>query len=396
MRKHFKKIIAGIVLLLIICVVAGVALYKHFFDAGIVDMLSVSSDGQYVISTDEKEWAILWDLRTHTKKVLDKKSHIFSAYFIPNTDSFLWQSQNKIVHIENVNGQVIKEFKLPFYIYGIGMPKNSEYFMVGDIGDGQYYCHLTQCTMVSKPESNDPSIFLADQPHVYSIDNIDNRYILGSNLWGVYLWNLKTGKIVHHYIQNVAKTFATLSPNGKYVVSGDEGGGLFSWDLNTNCPFISYDDPYLGNNLAPPSPTAQPMGSDDERNLQRFYKKWHLLGVKPDENDIPKMPGDFKDKDGIYTNAVISVKFIDQTHYLRFTTRIPYAILYDVTNPKPLKYLPLGRDPMPSVSYYQRDEAIDTSPSAHILVTGKDSEGGILVYQYDPKTQTLKKIWDGE
>lgn len=50
---------------------------------------------------------------------------------------------------------------------------------------------------------------------------------------------------------------------------------------------------------------------------------------------------------------------------------------------------------MPSVSYYQRDEAIDTSPSAHVLVTGKDSEGGILVYQYDPKNQTLTKVWDG-
>jgi len=70
-----------------------------------------------------------------------------------------------------------------------------------------------------------------------------------------------------------------------------------------------------------------------------------------------------------------------------------YAILYSITDPKPLKYLPLG-SPWISVDDYTRDQSIDTSPSAHILVTGKMNHGGILVYQYNPKTQTLKKVWD--
>ncbi len=370
MRKHFKKIIAGTVLLIVIFITAVISLYQHFFDAGVVDMLSISSDGKYVISTDEKEWAVLWNLQTHTKKVLDKHAHIFSAYFIPNTDEFLWQSQDKTIHIENVDGQIIKEFKLPFYIYGIAMPKNSEHFMVGDIGDGQYYCHLTHCVMISKPGSSDPSVFLADQPHVYSIDNANNRYVLGSNLWGVYLWDLNTGKIVHHYQGNVGKTFATLSPNGKYVVSADEDSWQFVWDTGTGQPLVQ-------NLLACP-----------------IIKVNEDSSVILDKN-VVQPPGDYSGSGDHPNYAFLTVKFVDDTHYLLFPTYTPYAILYETTNPKPLKYLPLGRHPVPSVSYYQRDEAIDTSPSAHILVTGKDNEGGILVYHYDPKNQTLTKVWDG-
>ena len=93
------------------------------------------------------------------------------------------------------------------------------------------------------------------------------------------------------------------------------------------------------------------------------------------------------------SSDIFSLKFIDEDHYLRFTTYVPnYAILYSVTDPKPLKYLPLGHDPQISVDAYERDQSIDTSPSAHILVTGKIDQGGILVYQYNPETQTLKSF----
>ena len=70
---------------------------------------------------------------------------------------------------------------------------------------------------------------------------------------------------------------------------------------------------------------------------------------------------------------------------------------------KPIKYIPLVakkyRDPylihidtFPSTNDFSR-QAIDTSVQAHLLVTGQYQNNGILVYQYDPVKQDLKKVW---
>ena len=75
----------------------------------------------------------------------------------------------------------------------------------------------------------------------------------------------------------------------------------------------------------------------------------------------------------------------------------PYAILYKVDSPKPLKYFYLGKDPLPALNDFAQDAAIDSSPSKHILVIAMHaSASGILEYQYDPKTMTLKRIWVGD
>ena len=42
---------------------------------------------------------------------------------------------------------------------------------------------------------------------------------------------------------------------------------------------------------------------------------------------------------------------------------------------------------------WERDQAIDTAPNVHILVVAQEYNNGILVYHYDPNTQTLRQIW---
>jgi len=101
-----------------------------------------------------------------------------------------------------------------------------------------------------------------------------------------------------------------------------------------------------------------------------------------DDQGFPKIPADFKDETGQPGN-----------HYLRFPHGVPYTILYQVTNPIPIKYLPLSKKPWVGIEEYSRDQAIDTSPQAHILVMAMATGSGIVVYKYDPKQQTLKQIW---
>lgn len=129
-----------------------------------------------------------------------------------------------------------------------------------------------------------------------------------------------------------------------------------------------------------------------------------LLASKPPKSKVTedyasklkvKPPQDFEDTFGTYPDNIFTVKFIDQDHYLRFFDDTPsYAILYKVNDPKPLKYLKFGRPIIGVNGDNGNNQSIDTSPNAHILVTGKMNSGGILVYKYNSQAHTLTKIWN--
>ncbi len=367
------------------------ARYKSVYQSGKVMVASVSSDGNYAITTDLSRKAILWNLKNHTKKILDRKANIYSAYFIKNSNNFMWQHDlNNEVIIENVSGKIIKKFNPGFPTYGQLISKDLKTYIASDEDWNVFMIRGDHKKQIMK---DDGGFFGGGKLLNFSISP-NEKYLLTSglgitnlpadpirqgvlqNLDGVTLWNYQTGDALKQYFGNMSKTFATLSPDGKYVVAGDEGGGAFVWQTFSGKRLFGLYSLEFGYIVNPDAPIEK--------------QKWNKDG-------LIKQPADFKSYNGVSMDSVFSFKFIDDTHYLYFTTYVPnYAILYSVTDPKPLKYLPLGKSPMISVDRYTRDQSIDTSPQAQVLVTGKINQGGILVYKYDPKTQTLKKIWNGQ
>jgi len=95
------------------------------------------------------------------------------------------------------------------------------------------------------------------------------------------------------------------------------------------------------------------------------------------------------------------MKFISKNHFLRIFWETNWAALYKLGNPKRIKYFDLGTHPAPGFGEYVFNENVDTSWQAHIMVAGQynvKANGnwnppGIIVYGYDPKAQTLKKLW---
>ena len=379
--------------------------YKSVYQSGKVMVTSVSSDGNYAITTDLSRKAVLWNLKKHTKKILDRKANIYSAYFIKNSNNFMWQhdADNQVI-VENIDGKIIKKFNPGFPTYGQVITTDLKSYVAGD-EDWQLF--LMNKNKIRKIKL-DKGGFLGGQKLQNITLSPNEKYFITSGLGSgkeyekrhplvtgfdslsgnfdhtqkislheeVILWSLATGLPVRNYLGNVNKTFATLSPDGKYIVAGDEGSGAFVWLAAVDKKLFRLYDLESGYVVNPSEP------------IEKW--RWNSSG-------LIKRPKDFKSYNGVSIDAVFSLKFIDQTHYLRFTTYVPYyAILYSITDPKPLKYLPLGKSPMISVDRYTRDQSIDTSPSAHVLVTGKINQGGILVYKYDPKTQTLKKVWNGK
>ncbi len=327
---------------------------------GQVQVISVSSDGQYAISTNDSRGVVLWNIKEKTSKVIDYPANIYSAYFIHNTHNFMWQNdKTNEVYIQSINGKIITHFNPKFPTYGQIIDSNlSNYY--GNSEDSKIYrFHNGKLTSTINMLSGD---FLGAQKLINL--SLHKNKLLASSFDHVLLYNL-AGKQLHDYQKNISKTIAIFSPNGQYILSGDEGSALFNFDLESNKIQRLWDLNF---------------GLTKMINGKLICNKTGLLS----------QPTSF---DAVNANAVLAIKFIDKTHYLRFTTYIPYAILYKLGNPKPLKYINLGKNPMPSVTDYTRDQSIDTSWKNHILVMGKAWDNGIIVYRYDPETQTLKKTW---
>ena len=385
--KSKKWIISTIIVSILIF---AYCIYRYD-SAGLVMVTSVSSDGNYAITTDLSRKAILWNLKDHTKKILDRKANIYSAYFIKNSNNFMWQHDaNNEAIIKNVSGKTIKKFNPSIATYGEIITTDLKHYYASDENWNIYYYDGNKTTQISKgflsflgsgkllnwSLSNDDSLMLSSGSCGAKEEKIPLHQSKGrDNLNCVVLWQPQYAVPLKKFIGNQVKTFATLSPDGKYVIAGDEGNGAFVWSAVLAKRMFRLYSLEFGYIVNPKAPIEK--------------QKWNNKG-------LIKQPKDFKSYNGVSMDSVFSLKFIDQTHYLRFTTYVPnYAILYSVTDPKPLKYLPLGKSPMISVDQYTRDQSIDTSPQAHILVTGKINQGGILVYKYDPKTQILNKVWNG-
>jgi WD40 repeat protein len=379
-KKVFIFILSLIVLLGAITIYI---LYQHKNNSGEIATLSISSDGQYVVSVDVKNFAILWDVKNKKKLILSRDANLYSAYWIKNTTYFMWQNNDKAIYV--LNAKTLKEenvFHPTFLVFGQDIDSNLNYHVMSDQDWNLIYAGKDRYLKLLVPHFNDIPGFDGANKLVNMTFLNDHEILLSGftgydpndvkDSVGVQLWDLTTGKKVREYFGNQTQTFATISPDGQYIVAGDSNNFLRVWETQSGKNIVNVigDEPILKYN---------PDGS--------------VIG---DENVLAH-PSDFVDDSTSETSfAVLAVKFIDSTHYLRFTTYIPYAMLYEVTNSKPLKYIPLGRHPYPAVDYYARDQAIDTAPDAHILVMAKENEGGILVYQYDPEKQTLIKIWNGK
>ena len=194
----------------------------------------------------------------------------------------------------------------------------------------------------------------------------DNKFLAGSGDDNVYYWKVgqKYGKTL--YIGD-DKTVNIISPNGENIISANSNsrGYFFNFLRKKGNTFYWYPNKVTGV-------------------LKKF------------RSDLSE------DR----LTGVVSIKYIDESHILVFYVGYPnpfnYAMLYSAKDlgkkyyHMPIKYLPLipkGSNMVPITNSYVRDQTIDTSPSAHILVMAQAENNGILVYKYNPKTQTLKRIW---
>lgn len=355
--------------------------------------LSMSSNGQYIIATTLRKKLILFNTVKHTSKVLSKQANIYSAYFIKNTNDFIWQNdKNNTVYIESVTGKQIRHFSLDVPSYGEVMTSNLKTYICSDENFNLIFeePHKTEIKQFNgtgfQGAGKVMNLDISSDNSKLLISGLNTREDLNTAqtpktmkqthypLESLTLWNINSKNVIQGYPGNVFKTFATISPNGNNIVAGDEDTHLRVWDIKHQRFIFQAYDLYLGKDIS----------TGPGNNDYRWDKS--VLKIFP--------PKGFSSQYNGGSPNVVSLKYIDKNHYLLFSYDIAYAILYNTLNPAPIKYLKLSSTPFPAVNAYERNLAIDSSWHTHMLVIAHAIDPGITVYQYFPKTKRLKVIWN--
>ncbi len=171
-------------------------------------VVSVSSDGNYAITTDLYKHAVLWNLKDHTYKIIAKDVNVYSAYFIKHTDDYMYQDDaNNAVMVKNVKGKVIKQFNPGFATYGEVMTSNLQSYVAADQEFNVYKIHNSQKTQIFVSACrNGMTGALYHGPIAHSCTGFE-----------------VSGKLLN----------LTLSPNEEQLIGSDGLGGLFIWKLNS-------------------------------------------------------------------------------------------------------------------------------------------------------------------
>ena len=348
-----------------------------------VASLGVSNDGQYIITAHGRDELVLWDVAKKEKKLLAKNANPYSAYFIPDSHEFMWQDTNNVVHIQDVNGQEIKQFS-HFETEGHIITADKSFYLSADTWGKLYKGYGDNLVPIYTDEPIAPS-----QPYTLSIHG---NYILStyntitgrndppaetnltanpvnpdihkkSSYAGVTLWDKTTLKPIARLWGNSGRTTGRISPDGKWVVAGSDNRGKFMWEIKNPTNRIGLSDIEGKYNLS--------LGGFDTSKL------------------IP-IPDKFGDKQITLTNTS-AVAFVSEEDFILFpqNNKNELALLFTVGDPWIKAYVEIGRNPPISTG----NLSIASSPKAHILVTGQGGKGGINVYRYHPATKELEKIW---
>lgn len=375
--------------------ISSYVLWGVFFTPEPVMSAAVSSDGAFALTAHQDNQLIMWDLRNQEHEAISRNANIYSAYFVQDKPVFLWQNLENKVIAQSVEGDVEESFQLPEPTYGHLITSDLSTYYFSDIGWGIHrrtaegkletlkgtdrkaflgYHKLLNLTMDDAEKqlvssgSGEPKGF--EPPYYRSLEDVLEQGSNYQRLYSLALWDLESGEPAAKLNGNSSKTHATISPNGQWVVSGDENGNGLYW--NTESPEERYR---LANYYSGIYIDNTPFEMGDTRN----WNKEELI-------DAPQGLNDF----------TIAQAFIHNSeYYLRFGNNSHIAALFKAGSPWPVKYFDLGESPelVTYGSNYSRNTAIATSPKAGVLVMGHRTGGGISVYHFDADELMLERTW---
>ena len=381
-----------------IAIIVALFIYLHQQTDPVIS-LSVSTDGRYAISghaaretrsVNPRGQIVLWDIEKKTKTILSDNANSFSAMFIPGSHEFMWQDQKRVIHIQDVEGKEIKSFLHPS-VQNHRITADKAFYLSVDFWGRIYKGYGDEIQPVytdGGPTINPYSLSIVDNYFLSVTDTchglddpvaetnltanpVNPSSSKKSSYDGVTLWDKNTLKPIAKLIGNCGSTNGLISPDGKWVITGGENTTYYMWEID---------------NLNNRQPLSIP-------------NNWGIYDEEKYKND-KSIPLPEKLKDEPVSVGTVAYAFLSETDYVGLGRSgrkngegFQFAALYKAGEPWIKAYVEIGNNPSISTNYFQRNLSVSSSPTAHILVTGQATGGGINVYKYHPDKMELEKIW---
>jgi len=368
--------------------------------------LSVSSNGEYTISVDDEGNAYLWNLDKKTNQQIDGKYNRLSAFFVPNTNYYMLQKDDNKVVVNDINNKKIKEIKLDYPTYGQAISSDLNNYVSANRWFDFYLKDLSKNK--TKPifvswcyAKEDHTPYSRQNPYKGGLPNgctgyngqIANFKFIGDTLIAtftssfiVYDINKGTWEDVKG---NNGATMNAIDPNGQFVYTADSGLSGIKYNLN--------DGAKSNSALYYPDDNLENISYVQETKDRKKYFYNGLTNFKFIDKD--KIIVTFNGKNQPYLWAfTFDTNKLDWSNNTKWKRPVFFSKNYLPLTKDPLKFVTGNyrdnTDPFPIVGGY--NTTFDTSVEAHKLVMAQANGNGIMVYNYNPKDESLKLDWVGE
>ncbi len=343
--------------------------------------LAFSKDGKYLVSGSWDNTIILWDIKKKKKirRYTDSDDDIFALTFSPDGENIVCGNRNGYIYIWNLDGKLIEKHKASYgYIYDIIITPASDMLLFCTSGNsieacaypdikkklyeiklGNFYgvdLSLAPSTKTFAISSNKgiigtyetstgkklTELKIENQTSDEDLNYItsvafspDGKFILGSRMFDVImweikshkqvklfkgystsinqtifhadnkhiiscqsdgllnLWNLASGKLVNSFDGHVgAVRDFDCSSNGKYLVSGGADSTIRYWDYETGeqlSVIKAHDHSVMDVAFAGDEKVVSAGGYDNKLKLWNIHTKENIWVQEPFENGILKL-----------------------------------------------------------------------------------------------------------
>ncbi|WP_150465037.1 WD40 repeat domain-containing protein [Francisella sp. SYW-2] len=358
-------------------------------------ILSVSTDGKYVVSANSDGNVYLYDLNNKSiKKISNKTINVFSANFIKDTHDFIYQTYNdNVVYI--INADTLKTIK------SFTGQKNSVMQTVNK--DLNTYAFATWNGYINIAQIKGDKL-----GHIYSYGNqfmnmdskliptfYKNKLITTTGSGSLLIFNIDEifnsenkdnpkNQIEIH--KNSGAVMSAIDPNGEFVYTADSSRVGIAYNLDTQKLISEKNGIYFTNEVA----DVTYLKNNEKKSIRQGISNFKFI-------DKDKIIVTFKGTSQPYLWAwFFTPSKFDWSGNGKYKRPMFYSDKYAKLVNNPLDYI-IGNyniESRPNVDGY--NYTFDTSVEAHKLVIGQANGNGIMVYNYNPSDETLKLDWVGE